>query len=80
MFNLSAVNVSHVIRKHLVDCGIVASAHMLRHWFATTAYEESGSDLRMVQELLGHSSPTTTAMYTRWSQTRAVDVVASMTA
>lgn len=80
VFNLSAVQVSHTIRKHLVACGIVASAHMLRHWFATTAYEESGSDLRMVQELLGHSSPTTTAMYTRWSRTRAVDVVASMSA
>lgn len=80
VFDLSAVQVSHTIRHHLVDCGIVASAHMLRHWFATRAYEESGSDLRMVQELLGHSSPTTTAMYTRWSRTRAVDVVASMTA
>lgn len=80
VLNVNPVQVSHAIRQHLLTCGIVASAHMLRHWFATTAYEESGSDLRMVQELLGHSSPTTTAIYTRWSRTRAVDVVASMTA
>jgi site-specific recombinase XerD len=53
---------------------------MLRHWFATEVNEASGADLRMTQELLGHSSPTTTAMYTRWSQTRAVDIVSSMSA
>ena len=80
VFNMNAVQVSHAIRGHLVDCGIVASAHMLRHWFGTEVYEASGADLRMTQELLGHSSPTTTAMYTRWSQSRAVDVVAKMTA
>jgi site-specific recombinase XerD len=80
VFGLTATKVSHAIRKHLVACGVVASAHMLRHWFATEVYEASGADLRMTQELLGHSSPTTTAMYTRWSQTRAVDIVSSMTA
>jgi integrase/recombinase XerC len=80
VFGLDACHVSHAIRHHLTDCGIVASAHQLRHWFATSAYEASGSDLRMVQELLGHSSPTTTAIYTRWSRSRSVDVVASMTA
>lgn len=80
VFNLDACHVSHDIRHHLIDCNIVATAHQLRHWFATTVYEASGADLRMTQELLGHSSPTTTAMYTRWSRSRSVDVVASMTA
>jgi site-specific recombinase XerD len=80
MFGLEPWQVSHAIRRHLTDCGIRASAHQLRHWFATAAYEASGNDLRMVQELLGHSSPTTTAIYTRWSRTRSVDVVASMSA
>lgn len=37
--------------------------HSLRHRFATTAYQAT-RDLRAVQELLGHTSPTTTAIYT----------------
>lgn len=80
VFDHPAWRVSHIIRGHLQACGIRASAHQLRHWFATATYEESGHDLRMVQELLGHSSPTTTAIYTRWSQARAMDVVARLSA
>lgn len=34
----------------------------------------------MVQELLGHSSPATTAIYTAWSQGKAAGVVAQLTA
>lgn len=80
IFGLCPRQVSHSIRRHLHDAGVVASAHQLRHWFATAVYEASGADLRMTQELLGHSSPTTTAMYTRWSQSRSSEVVAHMTA
>jgi site-specific recombinase XerD len=38
------------------------TAHTLRHRFATQAYRVD-RDLRAVQELLGHASPTTTAVY-----------------
>lgn len=39
------------------------TAHTLRHRFATRAYRAT-SDIRAVQELLGHASPATTAAYT----------------
>jgi integrase len=63
--------------EHLHSLGIPASLHQLRHRFATELYRDT-RDLRMVQELLGHSSPTTTALYTAWSQDRAVAAVARL--
>lgn len=42
------------------------TAHTIRHRFGTKAYQHSG-DLRAVQELLGHNSPATTAIYTQVS-------------
>ncbi|TDW64748.1 integrase/recombinase XerC [Curtobacterium sp. PhB25] len=39
------------------------NTHALRHRAGTTVYRNSGHDLRLTQEFLGHASPTTTAIY-----------------
>lgn len=41
------------------------TTHDLRRMFTTRAYDQGGRDLRAVQELLGHSDPTTTTKYVR---------------
>lgn len=37
--------------------------HSLRHRAGTTVYRGTGHDIRLTQEFLGHTSPTTTARY-----------------
>lgn len=73
--SVTAFRVSANGNAHLRACGVDATMHQLRHWFGSMVYAASGGDLRVVQELLGHSSPTTTAIYTAWSQPKARDAV-----
>lgn len=51
--------------------------HQLRHFFGSTFYG-LGHDLRQTQEQMGHSSPTTTAVYTKVDTSAARPVIESI--
>ena len=60
---LSRQSIWEIIQKAAEGLGKEVSPHSLRHSFATHLLE-GGADVRVVQELLGHASVTTTQIYT----------------
>lgn len=73
---LSDQSVRNMINSYVVQAGLEQhiTPHMFRHSFATLLLEED-VDIRYIQQLLGHSSITTTQIYTHVTSKKQRDIL-----
>jgi site-specific recombinase XerD len=60
--HIAATSVSDILSRAMRRAEVPGTAHQLRHWFGTELVR-SGTDVRVVQELMRHASLATTAIY-----------------
>jgi site-specific recombinase XerD len=73
--NLTTRSVQRLVKKYSKIAGITKNVtpHTIRHSFATDLLN-NGADIRSVQEMLGHSSITTTQVYTHITNKRLKEI------
>ncbi len=74
LWDEDASSISRKGNRYLHGLGIKSTMHTLRHWYGTHVYRAS-RDLVLTQNLMGHSSPTTTAVYAAADQSKSAGVV-----
>lgn len=67
--------ISQLANEWLHKSGTGSTFHSLRHWAGSSGIESE--DIRVVQEFLGHSDPSTTAIYTAVQPQRIANMVNS---
>lgn len=77
---ISNRTVQYIVKKELQKAGLDTtkySVHKLRHTAATLMYQYGNTDIRALQELLGHKSISTTEIYTHVDNSQVRNAVES---